>query len=61
MIVQLAGHELSDDLKFDPKDPDATPGLAGKLDSNHPNDVLVVVTPNTYFIYNSQNGRYFPR
>ena len=61
LVVQLNGVSGSAaDGLFDPSDPDAHPGLAGKLDPDHPNDVLVVMTPKHYFQYNAKKDKYKP-
>jgi len=37
--------------QFNPSDPDAWPGLAEKLDPDHPNDVLVILSPSNSLGY----------
>jgi len=57
LVVQLNGYEGS----AEPSQPDESPGLAGKLDPDHPNDVLVVIPPNSYIEHSSADDRYYPR
>jgi len=60
LIIQINGYN---DVKeqFNPSDPDALPGLAGKLDPDHPNDVLVVIPPSNYFEYSPSKELYYAR
>jgi len=60
LIVQLNGYSGTDQ-QFDPSNPDAVPGLAGKLDPDNPNDVIVVIPPNHYIDYNPKTKKYIPR
>jgi len=60
LIVQLNGYSETDQ-QFDPSNPDALPGLAGNLDPDNPNDVLVVIPPNHYVDYNPSTDKYIPR
>jgi hypothetical protein len=57
LIIQLqsSGTENSG------KDPFATPGLAGNLDSKNPNDVLLAVPPSHYMEYEEKSGKYTAR
>jgi len=61
LVVQLNGYSGSTDEIIDISDPDAHPRLAGKLDPDYPNDVLVVIPPNHYIEYVSKLGKYKPR
>jgi hypothetical protein len=45
---------------FDPDDPDRCVGLAGCLDPDHPNDILVAVPLYQYMTYSSQLKQYEP-
>ena len=58
IIIQLVGN---DEVKFDVSDPNKYPGLAGNLDPDNPNDILIVLTPNHYFEYDSDKDLYYPR
>ena len=57
-IVQLTG---AIDNEIHSSDSGTTPGLAGKLDQSHPNDVLVTVTPKHYFEYDKKLNLYKAR
>jgi len=62
-VVQLNGYSGSTDEVIDISDPNAHPGLAGKLDPDYPNDVLVVISPKHYFEYDAKDQKfpYHPR
>jgi len=59
-VVQLNGYSSSTDKVNDISDPPTHPRLAGKLDPEHPNDVLVVIRPDHYFEYNTKDQKYHP-
>jgi len=59
IIIQLAGKTGT--AEFDPSDPDSIPGLAGKLDPDHPNDVLLTMVPSHYIEYDPKADTYIPR
>jgi len=60
LVIQLNGY-LDVEQEFDPSNPSVSPGLAGKLDPDNPNDILVVMPPSHFIEYHSGRERYVPR
>jgi hypothetical protein len=54
ILIQLQGWEFGDN------DPMAE-GMAGSIDGNHPNDIIVAVPPTHYMEYSVKTKKYSPR
>ena len=53
ILIQLQGYDGNNEL--------GTPGLAGKIDPDHPNDILIAIPPAHYIEFDSDEKKYVGR
>lgn len=61
IIIQLKGHEKSNNDLVEENNGKLLPGLAGAIDNKHPNDILIAIPPAHYIEFDTDHDKYVGR